>query len=249
MFRHWVRILHRGTAAPTLSAAASVPSPVHMYVLKLRGSTPVPGGDAFAPALGPDILSHIQTSAGGDQRSLPGGPSVLRGVFEQWRRLRVWVLPDDTLVRVEGKNRDEDAGGVARDDLWMSFGIGLQWCSRFTKILPSDAERLRLVEYMRAVRVRVHRAVSAVLRDGGVELDGPAAAAVANAPAAAVPVPPAPPVDPRRDEALVVVAAVVAGMSHGLQEFRTLLRILLLACSVDMYYSTRLMNTSFSRHN
>ena len=93
-----------------------------------------------------------------------GGPlqhpfTVLRCVFDQWSRLQVSVQATDPkkVIRIKGKARDmeeeDNTSDVHRDDVWMAFSIGLQWCSRFTRLLPTDDARARLVDFMGDIRV------------------------------------------------------------------------------------------------
>jgi hypothetical protein len=101
---------------------------------------------------------------------------LLRCIHEQWRTLHVFVNENGEIVRLRGKapRESEDAGTscqpVVRDDVWMAFSIGLQWCSRFTRILPTPQHRAQLVEYMRSMRGRVHEALRRCL--GDAELGG-----------------------------------------------------------------------------
>lgn len=86
---------------------------------------------------------------------------------------------------------------------------------------------------MRAVRVRVQRAVQAVLRDGGIKVEGvdesvPASVAKLHAPPSMPPQLPAP-----NTASLAAVAAIVGAMSGVFHELRQLLRVLLLAYAVE----------------
>lgn len=95
----------------------------------------------------PDPLQSLRTSPGPLRTHLPRAPTVLRAVYSQWRRLLAIRGPDGRLVAVEGKNNFTNSGDL-RDDVWMAFSIGFQWLTRFTRLLPTDTDRRRLVQYM-----------------------------------------------------------------------------------------------------
>jgi hypothetical protein len=98
--------------------------------------------------------------------------TILRCVHQQWRKLQVYI---DTatlnVLRIRGKaplDNDDTQQPVARDDLWMAFSIGMQWCSRFTRLIPEHAQP-RLVEYMSHMRVLVHGAIQQCLREASLD--------------------------------------------------------------------------------
>lgn len=95
---------------------------------------------------------------GDPPRALPSAGVVLRCVHEQWKGLQVWQLPFGTITRVVGKQTDQ-YGKPLYDDVWMAFSIGLQWCTRFTRLLATDEDRVRLVQHMRNMRSTLHRAL------------------------------------------------------------------------------------------
>ena len=104
--------------------------------------------------------------------------TVLHCVYEQWRNLQVYVDASNrsSILRIRGKAMMDDGEGgesVARDDLWMAFSIGMQWCSCFTRMLPNAGARRRLVEYMRNIRVKVNHAIQQCLRDAALSDDTP----------------------------------------------------------------------------
>ena len=55
----------------------------------------------------------------------------------------------------------------------MAFSIGMQWCTRFTRLLATDADRYRLVQYMRTMRGTLHRALHQVLDGEAAPRDAP----------------------------------------------------------------------------
>ena len=95
--------------------------------------------------------------------------TVLHCVHDQWRKLQVFVDPGTkSILYIRGKASDTDESGekgVARDDLWMAFSIGMQWCSRFTQMLPTKQARSQLVDYMERVRLLLHSAIEQCLKD------------------------------------------------------------------------------------
>ena len=162
-FRHWVHMVRGGSRRP----------------MQMIASTPADwarGGpfDTAAPDAG------ILRQRNGPVDALGPAPFVLRCVYEQWRRLAVTVTPGTgpppsppRVVRVEGKQMvavgEGTAAAVSRDDLWMAFSIGMQWCAQFTQLLPNDRHRTFLVQYMRDLRRTVRRSLRSVLRDAGEE--------------------------------------------------------------------------------
>lgn len=125
-------------------------------------------------------------------------------------------------------------GGVIHDDLWMAFSIGLQWCTRFTRLVANAEQRQQLVGYMQRVQADAERAVAATLREVQVEDDDRGAADRPDdgpgGPAAAPRVAPAPaPAAPVRADALVVVGALVHAMCDAASDLHGLLRLALLA--------------------
>lgn len=63
------------------------------------------------------------------EQSLPPSETILNCVYQQWKKLAVWVDPaaeHPVALRVEGKQRDSTNQAVLRDDVWMAFSIGLQ---------------------------------------------------------------------------------------------------------------------------
>ena len=154
---------------------------------------------------------------------LPAAEVALRCMHAQWRRLMVWTSVADhhRLSYVAGKDSSESE--VARDDLWMAFGIGLRWCTRFTTLLPSDDEREQLVVYMRGLKGRVGASIQAVLRDAGLGVDAEPEAE--DLP----PVVPGPPPSTEDVDALVAIHAAIASCLVILQEVRNHVRHVILA--------------------
>ena len=104
--------------------------------------------------------------------------TVLHCVYEQWSKLQVFVDASNrsSILRIRGKSMMDDGeggGSVARDDLWMAFSIGMQWCSCFTRMLPNAVARRQLVEYMRNIRQKVNHAITQCLRDAALSDDTP----------------------------------------------------------------------------
>ena len=65
---------------------------------------------------------------------------VLWCVYQQWSRLQVTVRPGTHIpARVVGKQRGPDPGADRhKDDVWMAFSLGMQWCAQFTRLLPDN---------------------------------------------------------------------------------------------------------------
>lgn len=51
----------------------------------------------------------------------------------------------------------------------MAFSIGMQWCARFTRLLPDNSQRRLLVDYMRRLGSTAHEALVANLHDAGLD--------------------------------------------------------------------------------
>ena len=211
-FRHWVALVRR--------ANGPKPGRPNMEVLQLPTTTADPA-NVFSPAPVPACKQVVLGPGGADK--LPSAATVLRCMHDQWRRLQVWVHSGTgEVLRLAGKARnaepDEEAAPIpiARDDLWMAFSIGLQWCSRFVHHIPDDKQRERLVRYMRDLRSKVHESLSAALKRADV---APDAEPVAR--------PVAPP-DVRPLEALVVVAGATNAVLKTVDDLRTLLRMYIL---------------------
>ena len=99
--------------------------------------------------------------------------TVLRCVHEQWSKLQVYIdVSTSNIVRIKGKALVDDdpvgtSGPVARDDLWMAFSIGMQWCSRFTRLLPEGVQK-ELVDYMSRMRILAQTAMQRCLREAAL---------------------------------------------------------------------------------
>ena len=229
-FRHWVALVSRAQGPHPASAT--------MHIAKLKaGTAGHPGAtrgsaDRGACALVLQKPGRIESSA------LPLPSTVLACVHDQWRRLQVFVSADNNaILRIEGKatNNEDDKNDVFRDDVWMAFSIGMQWCARFTRRLPDNAHRAQLVQYMRDIRGRVHKALVLALRDAEVVATEEAAPAPPAAPVVAdVPADAAPP-DMRPLAALVAVAGVTSAASTAVSDLRELLRTFILAYAAAGY--------------
>ena len=233
-FQHWLSLPRCALSLP-LECAPRTPmrerdGPPRLHLLLLRRATPDPP-DVFSAA-GGDVCRQVLTGPGRVDR-LPSARLVLRCVYQQWRRLSVEVADDGTVQRVEGKQPGgADGGGVTHDDVWMAFSIGLQWCSRFAVLLPTDEHRGQLVQYMRDVRKLVKQSIRQVL-DDVQEPDGDASTVPTAAPPPGTAPRRPPPALPDEDvDALAVVAAATNAAVIALRAVRELLRRLVVACVV-----------------
>ena len=164
--------------------------------------------------------------------------TVLQCVYDQWSKLQVFVdaMDNKTILQIRGKavNDDEEAGGsVARDDLWMAFSIGMQWCSRFTCLLPNSAMREQLVKYMDDVRVLVGRAIQQCLRDAALIEDSLTDNQVLDVPTMTNTQPLVHIPAPAFMDSLVVVGAIINAILKQCQGMRDLIRKLIMSCAVN----------------
>ena len=94
------------------------------------------------------------------QYQLATATETLACVYHQWQALRVTTHPTTgKVVRVQGKQPDPETKKAQRDDVWMAFRIGMQWCARFTRLLPDAGQRDLLVDYMRRLTTTVIQAL------------------------------------------------------------------------------------------
>ena len=98
-FRHWVATVTQQLRQPTVLIAR------------------LDGQDAPPPAVfvvgSPAVCQLLEDQE--PERQLPSAHTVLRCVFDQWRRLQVWQLPSGVITRIIGKQTmelDERAPGV-----------------------------------------------------------------------------------------------------------------------------------------
>ena len=218
------------------------PSPYFAVLLTLDDAGGGRDGDpsSHGPAPAPCAHPHLRSSDH-EQRPMVDGVQVLNCVYQQWRQLAVWVHPDDPRLPVRvvgkqpvraadaaapGKRRHQAQDHVHKDDMWMAFAIGLQWCTRFTQLLPSAAHRAALVGYMRQLRQTMERTLQHSLRDadageagGGGGPQDPAeeqeVGGHANNANASAPLPssvPPPLSDPERDATIVCTAFASAAL-------------------------------------
>lgn len=137
-FRHYVRVMQNG--GPLL-------------VLRLD-DTPI---DPTANHC--DAMRYADHTDGGHTRYIPAH-TLVQCIYHQWSNLRVLVDPvNEKVVRVEGKQGDH------KDDVWMAFSIGMQWCARFCLLLHTRKQRSILVNYMRQLTRMAQRALE--LGEGG----------------------------------------------------------------------------------
>ena len=197
---------------------------------------PRPGagaGGAAPPPPPPQPCTDIRDGA--VHPSLPPADTVLRCVHRQWSRLAVWADPAQPTraVRVEGKQAGPDAES-RRDDAWMAFSIGVQWCTRLT-LVPDPMDRKLLLGYMRSLGEDMERAMADNLRDAdvlGEEDTGGAAAAAAAPPVPShdrPPPPPPPALAPPTREALTVCTAVAHHLRRCCLSMHAVVRRLLIA--------------------
>ena len=176
---------------------------------------------------------------------LPRADVLLSCVHAQWRELAVWAHPvsGGLATRVEGKQRREEGDGRGaahqRDDAWMAFGIGLQWCTRFTALLGDPLDRALLLDYMRKLEGEMAQAMRENLREADREAAEPTRDGSGEAPAAPPPSsePPLPraiaadatPVRPEVRDALAVCTATLHGVRRCCASLLVALRRLLLS--------------------
>lgn len=231
-FRHFVHIMRGGSSRP-------------MRVI-------APPGALLPPP--PNARSACDPDASGVR--LPPGPVpdlaradvVLRCVWDQWRQLDVTLGGPDgqQVLRVQGKQAEEGtataAAAVAHDDLWMAFSIGLQWCTRFTRLLANADHRRRQVTYMRRVQAEAEHAVTLSLQavqdddddgrgarhgpaDGPTGVDDDEDDAISNRREV-------PPLPDAAYDALVVIGALLSALITAAGECASLVRAMVLACAV-----------------
>lgn len=185
---------------------------------------------------------------------LPPPVSVLRCVYEQWRRLSAWVANPTVLrdrdpfaVRIEGKSPGDMR--AQHDDVWMAFdrdgaretrtisnaGIGLQWSARFATLLADPEDRDMLIDYMRQLGSLVSDAMAKSLRDADASVGD-------DEPIVAEPARSAPPTNPRRitppvaeRDALGLVTATLHAMRMCILNAQMMTRHLILAFAVHGY--------------
>ena len=218
-FEHWVYILKSSNPRIKILDVGSV---THPFDSKAVGCDEIP------------------TELGEGVRGLLLHPlTILKCVYHQWCKLEVLVDPasidQKQIVQIRGKmakGDGEEVNAVHRDDLWMAFSIGMQWCSRFTVLLATSQLRQHLIQYMRNIRVLANRAIQQCLQDAALSEDvtSPSVAVAASPVAGYVPTIQLPP-DVVIDS-LVTVSAIVNAALTQCQLMRNMCRKLIMSCAV-----------------
>ena len=83
------------------------------------------------------------------------------------------VLEDNLLgsdvILLDGRVRGKESG--ERDDVYMSFSIGVTWCIQFTQLLASSRQRWTLVDYTRRLNKVSSSSIAAFLDDTRLMID------------------------------------------------------------------------------
>ena len=168
-----------------------------------------------------------------------------------WKCLSIPLVPSactqnagtvakNTIVRIAGKapnpdDPDEADSKVFRDDVWMAFSIGLQWCTRFTRLLPNDSARKELVVYMHSMRTLVHKAIQQCLKDAALMETAENDEGILDPPV----VEPAEPGPGLPDEnllnAIVSVSGIVNAMVRFCDDMRMICRHVMMSCLMNGY--------------
>ena len=215
-FRHWNHLMHWAPTNP------------NSYLLVVDTTN-------LTEPYNPSVVACNQLSQVIGSKQLAHPMTVLQCVHEQWKNLQVYTRRSkpDEVVRIKGKAPGEETGTVARDDLWMAFSIGFQWCSRFVFLLPSDEKRYELVQYMAQIRIMVHDAIHHCLKDASLADDMPPGDRPTALPIATDVTPSLPPIATL--DALVAVGGVINATLSVCNLARNLLRKLIMAYAAKGY--------------
>ena len=112
--------------------------------------------------------------------------------------------------------------------------FGMQWCARFTRLLPDQEQRRTLVDYMRKLGKTVYAALEDNLRDAGLDVVAGNIPALVEDLEAPEPVPPlpVPTLNVPVREALVVITAMAHAMHRIGTTLAQMVRRLVLAGAV-----------------
>ena len=178
----------------------------------------------------------LRQSPKGPFHAIQYGETVFRCIVHQWSQLYVMVDKKGVAVHVTGKQPGQRGDGVHKDDMWMAFSIGIQWCTEFTRLIPNAYFREQMVGYMRSLKRDSFDAMRLSLQaaelggdDTTIPRDGPSIAPVQ--PETAIPRTIA--IAPRALAASVAVCALVNAAINCTWDLRCLLRSLIVALDIQ----------------